>query len=324
MLNMTVRPGRGLALVTVVVVLAVACGTTSNSTTGGSGASGGAADIAVAPANFDLAVGPPSRFLVGLFTGEKDNIGYGTLHLTFTYNGADGNASEPGPSADATFLVLPDSATRTPPEGPAKLDVEDGRGVYTATVGFDKPGIWQVAINTDIAGMGHRAATGSFQVLDHHQLPAVGDAAIASDNYTLTTPAIPPAAIDSRAGNTDNGAVPDADLHQTTIKQAVAEHRPAVVVFSTPVYCLSQFCGPVTDMVDRLARTYGKKADFIHIEIWKDYTNQKLNPTATEWIDKDGEGREPWVYVIGADGKIAARYDNVVTQSELEAALQRL
>jgi hypothetical protein len=33
---------------------------------------------------------------------------------------------------------------------------------------------------------------------------------------------------------------------------------------------------------------------------------------------------EPWVFVIGPDGKISTRLDNVATQAELQAALQRL
>ena len=41
-------------------------------------------------------------------------------------------------------------------------------------------------------------------------------------------------------------------------------------------------------------------------------------------ITSDQDVNEPWVFVIGADGRITARFDNVVTRSELEPLLQKL
>jgi peroxiredoxin len=87
---------------------------------------------------------------------------------------------------------------------------------------------------------------------------------------------------------------------------------------------VSQFCGPVTEMVGDLAKTYATKARFIHIEVWKDYKAQQLNDAAKEWIAKGEDINEPWVFVIGADGKVSVRFDNVVTRGELETLLQKL
>src|SRR5205814_944640 len=99
-----------------------------------------------------------------------------------------------------------------------------------------------------------------------------------------------------------------------------AAHRPALVVFATPVYCQSRFCGPVTDMVGQLAKAYSDRASFIHVEIWADFQKQQPNPGIDPWLGD----REPWVYLIGADGKIAARWDNVVTREAVEPMLQAL
>lgn len=52
--------------------------------------------------------------------------------------------------------------------------------------------------------------------------------------------------------------------------------RPALVVFSTPTYCMSRFCGPVTDMVSGLAKDYSDRADFILVEIWRDFKKQEI------------------------------------------------
>ncbi len=43
------------------------------------------------------------------------------------------------------------------------------------------------------------------------------------------------------------------------------------MVFATPVFCVSRFCGPVTEMVEELAHRYDDRAVFIHVEIWKDF-----------------------------------------------------
>jgi len=49
-------------------------------------------------------------------------------------------------------------------------------------------------------------------------------------------------------------------------------------VFATPVYCVSQFCGPVTDMVQDLSHRYDDRAVFIHVEIWEDYETPVREP----------------------------------------------
>ncbi|HEV7535857.1 MAG TPA: hypothetical protein VGP90_09495, partial [Acidimicrobiia bacterium] len=182
------------------------------------------------------------------------------------------------------------------------------------------PGYWGVSVTVDLGGP--QKINTAFKVLAKHAVPAAGDAAPASQNLTVTTPGAPPEAVDSRASATT--PVPDPDLHKTTVAQALAEKRPVILVISTPTYCVSQFCGPVTEMVGDLAKTYATKARFIHIEVWKDYKAQQLNDAAKEWIAKGEDINEPWVFVIGADGKVSARFDNVVTRDELETLLQKL
>ena len=81
---------------------------------------------------------------------------------------------------------------------------------------------------------------------------SVGDPAPHSDNAVAGAAGVPPAAIDSRAASGE--PIPDPELHTTSIADALDAGHPALVVFSTPVYCVSQFCGPVTDLVARARR----------------------------------------------------------------------
>jgi len=273
-------------------------------------------------ASYDLAVGPASRFMLGMFNQARGPIGYGTAELTFFFLGetSAGGTPEPGPTATGTYLPLPGSPA--PPEDTSKPVYlpTDQRGVYAAQVAFDRPGFWGVSAVVDLDG--RQEVKKAFKVAATHSVPMPGDAAPLTENLTLSTPGAPPHAIDSRASA--GTPVPDPDLHQTTVAQALAEKRPVLLVISTPTYCVSVFCGPITDMVDELQDEYGDRARFIHIEVWKDYQAKELNEAAKEWIARGPDINEPWVFLIGADGKIAARFDNIATRPELEALLRPL
>ena len=297
-----------------------ASGSTSSASTT---SSAGPDQLEAQVASFDLAAGSPGRFLVGVFNQDKGELGYGTVALRFKYLDGDGKDQQ-GPTVDAaTFLPVPGSAPAQAPAGPAFLQPSQGRGVYQAQVGFDRPGSWEVAITADIAGVGPRSATTAFNVLPAHLVPAVGEAAPLSDTPIAGATSLPAAAIDSRA--TSNQPIPDPELHQTTIPAAVAAQRPVLAVFATPVFCVSRFCGPVTDLGQNLSRTYGDRATFIHVEICKDYQAEELNDVIGDWLLRNGaDGNEPWVFFIGADGKIGARWDNVASPTEMEAILRAL
>jgi hypothetical protein len=277
-------------------------------------------------ASYDLAVGPPSRFMFGMYNEAKGAIGYGTAQFNFFFLGTDpkacsGTTREPGPTATARYVHL-DGQTAHAGDTSKPVYVEQ-KGVYAADVAFDRAGWWGLAAVVDPGG-GPQEAKSCFEVQPKHLVPAPGDPAPASQNLTMTTAGAPPEAIDSRASA--QTPVPDPDLHQTTVAQALAEKRPVVLVISTPTYCVSQFCGPVTDTVAELAKAYGNRARFIHIEVFKDYKATKLedrlNAAAREWIG--GSATEPWVFLIGADGKITARFDNIATRADLEPLLQKL
>lgn len=280
-------------------------------------------DLAVQVASFDVAAGRPTRFIVGILTLDQRLVGFGTVDLRFSFVGTkDGiDPSPPGPVTRATYLAIPGSTTPSPaPETPRIVSSFETRGVYATRTTFDRPGFWEVEASAILDGK-LRKGKGAFAVGSTTAVPGVGDRALATETLTVTTPGTPPAAVDSRGGS---GDIPDPDLHRSTIAAALAAGRPLVVVFATPVYCTSRFCGPVTDMVDGLARRYADRATFVHVEIWRDFQTTAYNKAATDWLLRNGELNEPWVFLIGADGRIAARYDNVATAGEIEPFLDAL
>lgn len=283
--------------------------------------------LQAAVASFDVAAGPPGRFLVGLFSADRRLVAHGAVELSFSYLGTRADAGtttpEPGPVAQARFLPLPGSeALGAVPTEPVFVSGSGSRGVYEAEVAFDRAGFWQVEVTAVVDGVPRRAEA-AFEVLAENKVPTVGEDAPRTVNHTVDSPPeVPRAAIDSRF--TVTGEV-DPVLHDRTVAAALDAGRPVVLVISTPVYCRSQFCGPVTDMVAEVAGEYGGAADFVHIEVWRDFQALEINAAAAEWILQDGaEGNEPWVFVIGGDGVIRARFDNVVNRADLVEALEAL
>lgn len=273
-------------------------------------------------ASYDLAVGPPGRFTLGIFNEARGPIGYGTVPMRFFFLGTDkpSGTPQPGPTATGAYLPLPGSPP--PPADTSKTVYlsTDQRGVYATQVAFDRPGVWGVEATVDLDGP--NTIKVGFKVLPAREVPGVGDPAIASQNLTLDAAATSPAAVDSRASAT--APVPDPELHQTTVAQALAEKRPVLLVISTPTYCESRFCGPVTEVASELAKQYADRARFIHIEFWKDFRAEQLNDAAKEWIGRGESVNEPWAFLIGTDGRIAVRLDNIATRGELEPPLRSL
>ena len=300
-----------------------ACGGSEDESQNGAGSKGDG--LVAEVASFDVAAGPASRFIVGILTEDQRFVSYGSVSFRFTYEGrgeADAR-SEPGPTATAKFISLPGSPPAESRDGPVPLQSAEGKGVYAADVAFDRAGFWQVEVSAHLVGEdAPRKTKAAFPVRDEHQIPAPGDQAIPSENLTVRSTDVPPGAIDSRADTPQE--LPDRELHETTIARALALSRPAVVVFATPVYCTSQFCGPVTDMIQELAHDYGDRASFIHVEIWQDFEKKQLTKAAGDWLFRNDELNEPWVFLVGAEGRIIARFDNVVTRGEIEPLLRVL
>ena len=313
----------GLVLLAVSLILA-ACGGASGGSTGAR--ADDSSELVAHFASFDVAVGDNPRVIVGLLTADAQVVSFGTAIFAFTYLGERDASGPPtaGPTAEASWLPLPGQEVADPPPRARVVGPGDRTGVYAAHgVRFDAPGYWEVAVRIMVDGK-DETATAMFTVAADHAVLAVGEAAPRTANPLPGTSGVPPAAIDSRAGA--DGVVPDPELHATTIADAIAAGRPTMVVVSTPVYCVSRFCGPITDAVQQLAREHPSDASFVHLEVWEDYEANRLNPAISGWVvpDNGSDGSEPWVFLVGRDGIVTHRWDNVASEAEMRAALDEV
>jgi hypothetical protein len=277
-------------------------------------------------ATYQLVAGQAGRLLVALLTADDRWLSFGSVGMRFSYLGEEAAT----PSADvgpgdktATFLAIPGSPEGQG-QGPTLTFAADGRGVYSVEpITFPQAGFWEVQATGELADGSPFDAKAAFTVLERPSVITVGSVAPITDNPVIGDPGVAAPAIDSRAAGGE--PIPDPELHATSIADAIEEGHPALVVFSTPVYCVSRFCGPVTDLVAGLAAAYGDRADFIHVEIYRDFEAGQVNQAALDWLSVvGGDLREPWTFLIGADGRIAGSWDTVVTRGEIEPLLKSL
>jgi hypothetical protein len=141
--------------------------------------------------------------------------------------------------------------------------------------------------------------------------PGVGERAIPSRNPTLGP------GVDPKTVTTADPV--DRILLQTTVAKAMAQHRPFVVTFATPLYCQSRTCGPVVQVVQSVAKQWrGKGVDFIHVEIYKDNDPSK---GVNRWVDEWRLPTEPFTFVVDRKGIIRSRFEGAFSAAELERAL---
>jgi major membrane immunogen (membrane-anchored lipoprotein) len=266
----------------------------------------------------DLYAGAPQRFQIGVFRSTDQGVQLltsGSVALTLApFQNGPGTPF----SGEAHYVAAPGTEGGT--GSPQLSDPSTARGVYELDGTFDAPGVWQADLSFDVDGQ-HVALSTEFQVADKPALPAPSQKALKTDNLTMRSD-VNPQAIDSRAQ--DGAAVPDPELHQDTIASAIAAHRAALVLFATPVYCQSQFCGPSTDALAQIAKAGPKDADYIHVEIWADYAKKKINKAAAQWLFRNGDLTEPWLYLIAPDGTIKDRWGPLFDPTQVTSELRQV
>jgi hypothetical protein len=282
-----------LALALLVAIALGACGGGD-----GNGGSSTQSEFTPVPGNSELVVGQ-NRFALGLLDQENQPL-----------------LEEPGTSVLLRFYF--GEELKTEQEATFVWAIEDVNGFYTADVDFDAAGQWTAdAVIT--RGGKEETLTFTFPVLEGTDTPNVGDAAPPTENLTLASePNI------LRLSTDDE---PDPSFYQLTVTEALQQNKPFVIVFATPAFCATRFCGPVVDNVQAVKADYADTVNFIHIEPYE------LN--AEGEIEKNASGQlvarqpmsdwhlrtEPWVYVVDASGTISARFEGPASPQELRAAI---
>lgn len=191
-------------------------------------------------------------------------------------------------------------------------DDSNVRGLYVTQLTFDRAGDWGVELLVRHHKTIFEPVRFAVTVQESPLTPAVGSLAPRSRNLIARDV--------KNLREIDTSPRPDARLHQVRIADALAQGKPQLIVFATPQFCTSRMCGPVVDIVRRLLPVWGKRVALIHQEIWQDFAEKKMFSTVGEWrLDT-----EPWVFIVDGKGIIRAKFEGLVTERELEIALQQV
>jgi len=244
----------------------------------------------------ELVVGKQQRVPIGI-TDHNTPASDATVHVrSFVLNGTT-----------ATFKGESDA--------PFKGEGLQGAGTYVAHLDFDKAGAWGVEATASRANGAHRSARLAMNVLALPVVPGVGQPAPPSHNPTVKDVA--------DVSTIDTGNPPD-DMHELSIADAIARHRPTLVVFASPAFCTSSTCGPQIKVVQSLEPTYKDKLTFIHIEVYANYkpdpAKRVLAQTVVDWRLQS----EPWIFLIDTHGVIQARFESATAADDLKAAIDQL
>jgi hypothetical protein len=216
-----------------------------------------------------------------------------------------------GRSLDSEPLVA--TVARLEPIGiPGRSEAAVGgaRSIYVARFHLENSGKYTIVAAPDGASI---QGVGNLQVAAHPTAPAVGSRAIPSWTPTLASTHGDVAALTT-------ARPPDLSLLRYSVADSLAAHVPFVLVFATPKYCTSRTCGPVIDVVKAVQRRFaGRGVRFIHVEIYADN-----NPAQGQnrWVREWRLPSEPWVFLVGRDGRVRARFEASVSYGELAAAVR--
>jgi hypothetical protein len=258
-----------------------------------------------------LALGD-NRISISIIDRDDNPVRGAAVHLTFY----DLNGPKPRFTSETDAVFVPVELAYVDEQSGGATAKAGESGAYIAHASFDTTGDWGVQIVIARDGRAEKPIPYRFNVQERTQEPMVSDPAPASRQITLANVA--------DITDIDSSYPPRPQMHQQTVADALAAHRPIVLAFATPAFCRSRTCAPVMDTVmDPLYAKYGAQAAFIHIEPYdlgplRQSNVQEPVRATREWALQG----EPWVFVIGADGRVAAKFDGIMSLIEVEATLR--
>ena len=177
-------------------------------------------------------------------------------------------------------------------------------GYWTTYPEIPSAGEWGLQIEATTADGSLDKYDRLITVSDAPRSPALGDVPPASLNRTSA---------EFNLSELSSGSNPNPALYDMTVADALTSGKPSVITFATPAFCATQVCAPVVDTVASVYEAVGDDANFLHLEVYKDFQELTIADEMVEW----NLTTEPWTFVLNVDGEVAARLGGPISQAEI-------
>ena len=199
--------------------------------------------------------------------------------------------------------------------------VRGGKAAYVADMTLPRPGGYTATITLE--GPAGPIGSGEFAVSAREQSPTPPIGSLAPSVRT-------PIAADV-GGNLQlisSDVFPDPRFYEHSVDELLAAHRPFVFTIYSPAFCPTTACGPLLRYMKELAPEFPAMA-FVHAEpyVMRDLGGRiqpEYQDNAFAWASWSlayGIPVEPFVFVVGADGRIVASFELIVGTDEIRAAI---
>lgn len=251
----------------------------------------------------------PNRFLFSLTDRQNKLVAAPDVKVHLLFYDVDTAENEVVFEADSRFLWT----------------IEGQQGLYVASVEFADAGRWGTRFEATFPDGKVRTVRADYDVAESGSTPALG-----AKVPSVDTPTLDDVGGDVKRLSTDQE--PDPRFYETSIADALAAGEPFVVAFATPAFCETRMCGPTLETVKTVAQDY-PQVTFINVEPYKmAVTDGRLQPELdangqfqpADWTNAWGLRSEPYTFVIAGEGTVAAKFEGVLGEDELRAALDAL
>jgi hypothetical protein len=242
-----------------------------------------------------------NRFAVGLFDADGQAVNDAVVHFHY-YDLTNPNAPMLESHAEATLLRTPDGLTT----------------VFAQDREFARAGDWGVEIQAEFPD-GHASIKRiGFHVLEDSASPIPGETAPTVETAVSSD-------VDNDLTKLTSALTPNPAFYEQSLADAMTNGKPTVLLFATPAFCQTRFCGPAYEITSELQAKYGDQVNFVHVEIYTglpdpSVNNWELAPAMTAF----GLSTEPWIFLLDRNGVVVYRVEGLFTADEVEQHLPTL
>jgi protein SCO1/2 len=247
----------------------------------------------------------PNRIVVTVSDPDNRELATPDVAATFTFRSTDDPALAPV-EVQGTFIWV----------------VRGGKAAYVAEMTLPRAGGYDATITLD--GPAGRIGSAGFTVVAREQSPTPPIGAAAPSVRT-------PIASDV-GGNLQlisSDVFPDPRFYEHSVDELLVAHTPFVFTIYSPAFCPTTACGPLLRYMKEIATEFPAMT-FVHAEpyVMRDMGG-RIQPEYegngyawAAWSQAYGIPVEPYVFVVGADGRIVASFELIVGSDEIRAAIR--